>query len=196
MSDPGEILAKLPASPKRETFEKVLQDKWPGHISWANDRANFPGCRLITFGMQGDVVVQYGMEPEDGAEFEAQCLDTKPQNPEDAVNLYFAHRANLLVIDMKVHADGITLMVTTQLDDEDLEAFEYAQHLMDAGMAEYRTMKAKEKAATEVKIAENVKLIELGRKAKDHNLFEKLRTLEERNASLTRQLKDLEAGDA
>lgn len=173
-ADPSEAMAVQPKPPHREDALKTVMDKRPGHISWATDTANFAGCRAVRFA-PGCIV---GLEADDEAEFEKQ--HTHPnRSPVELMNTYFQHRANLLMLQMQVDAEGsITCLVTSQLDDEDLEEFQEIQQRINLDMREWRERRAKDKAAAAESAAELKRLAEIGRKAETYNLFEKLRKLE------------------
>ncbi len=173
-----EVLADIPKSPTREQKTKMLMDKYPGHISWASDRANFSGCRLIRFGHDGAT----GLEKEDDEAF-AQQLDAEfgenyTPSPETCANLYFSKRANLLVVDTKIDPAGIVMLVTTQLDDDDLEELQETQKRIQLDMREWREQRNAEKQKEIEARAEERRLIEVGRKAEEFNVFERLRKLE------------------
>lgn len=177
-----EVLADRPKGPSREQTTKMLLSKYPGHISWASDRANFSGCRVVTFlGGFAD-----GLDPEDEALFKKQFLEAhgdpskKYVSPEATMNLYFSTRANLLMVDMKPSTAGLTCLVTTQLDEEDLEELQESQQFLEVHMRQWREARAERKLKESANVAEIHRLAAIGKKAEDHNLFEKLRKLEEK----------------
>lgn len=178
-----EVLADRPKGPSREQTTKMLLSKYPGHISWASDRANFSGCRVVTF-YAGTAT---GLDPEDEALFKKQYDEAfAPQklayrSSEAVLNLYFSTRANLLVVDMKpTFDDGIMCLVTTQLDEEDLEELQESQQFLEVHMRQWREARAERKQKESANVAEIHRLAAIGKKAEDHNLFEKLRKLEEK----------------
>lgn len=180
-----ELMADKPKGPSREQTTKMLLDKYPGHISWASDRANFSGCRVVTFYGGGAV----GLTPEDGKLFEQQCeaafKDSEHgASPEDAMNLYFSTRANLLVVNMAT-GDGVTItcLITTQLDDEDLEELQESQQFLEVHMRKWREDRAKRREAEATSVAEIRRLAAIGKKVEEHNLLNKLRELEEKLAA-------------
>lgn len=187
--DPSELLAQQPKGPSREQTLKTVMDKYPGHISWASDRANFAGCRVITYTEGGAC----GLEREDEGKFIQQMKDALgaaalDATPEEVMNLYFSTRANLLIVDMKVADGAITVLVTTQLDDEDLEEFNEAQTRVNLEMREWREEKAKEREQALEAQREQARFAELGRKWETYNLPGKLKELEAENAKLRKLL--------
>jgi len=179
-----EVLADKPKGPSREQTTKMLLSKYPGHISWASDRANFSGCRVVSF-YSGTV---NGLDPDDETLFrrqhsEAFTAQGAYRSPEATMNLYFSTRANLLVVDMKPTFDdgiGIMCLVTTQLDEEDLEELQESQQFLEVHMRQWREARAERKTRDAANVAEIHRLAAIGKKAEEHNLFEKLRKLEEK----------------
>lgn len=168
--NPSEILATLPSQPKREETVKVLMDKYPGHIAWATDRANFAGCRVIRFGYGR----AEGLTAEDyeNLKLQAKSAELKMQDgqvyqtcsPEELMNLYFSHRANLLVVQMGYDSGEICCFITTQLDEEDLEDFEAVRQANQVAMRE-ATAKRHERHVEKRKAEQEEKrLAEVGRK--------------------------------
>jgi hypothetical protein len=167
-------MADVPKGPNREQKTKMLMDKYPGHISWASDRANFSGCRLIRF----TPTETTGLEVEDAERFLTQLGTTVVESAEDAANLYFSIRANLLVVDTKIDGDDIVMLVTTQLDDDDLAELQETQTRIQLGMREWKEQREAEKEKEREALIEERRLIEVGRKAEQYNVFERLRKLE------------------
>jgi sulfur relay (sulfurtransferase) DsrF/TusC family protein len=172
--NPSEVLAEVPAQPQREQYEKAVQDKMPGHISYATDRANFPGGRLLEF-YEGEIL---GLRLGEKAKFIADNPTYEDMSAGELMNAYFARKTNLLVINMGPIGDGLYALVTSQLDDEDLEEFQEVQRRVQLDMREWRKKRAEKKALEAERIAEHKRLIEVGKKAEQYNLFEKLRKLE------------------
>jgi hypothetical protein len=189
-SDPAEIMAGTPKYPSREDTLKTVQDKFPGHIAWASDRGSFSGNRVITF-VEGGA---QGLEPTDeGVLIEQMKLkgmfeEGADAAPEAIMNLYFSTRSNLLVVDMAVSETTITILVTTQLDGDDLEEFQEVNRRIQIEMRPWREERAaaKQKAADEVR--ENQRLIEVGRKAETYNLNGKYDKVLEENKALKAKL--------
>lgn len=174
-TDPAEIHSTPPYRPTREQTFKTVQDKWPGHITLASDRASFSGCRIVTFTSEG----AYGLTDDDDDVFATERAETACYNPEDMMNLYFSTRANLLVLDWKLAVDGgITVVVTTQLDAEDLEEMQEVNTRVNLEMREWREKRAKEKAERQAEAMEERRLIEVGRTAETYNLAGRVRELE------------------
>lgn len=177
--DAAELMSTMPHRPKREQTLKTVMDKWPGHITVANDRASFSGCRIIEFQTNGTVT---GLEVDDADVYYAQLKDVSAAEidwgPADYMNLYFSHRANLLCIDWKPTETGILCIVTTQLDDEDLEEFQEAQVRVNLEMRDWRERKAKEREAAEADAREQRRLAAVGKNAETYNLAGRIRELE------------------
>lgn len=182
--DAAELMSTMPHRPKREQTLKTVMDKWPGHITVANDRASFSGCRIIEFQTNGTVA---GLEVDDAAVYYDQVYYGQLNNddaakvgwgPADYMNLYFSHRANLLCIDWKPTETGILCIVTTQLDDEDLEEFQEAQVRVNLEMRDWRERKAKEREAAEADAREQRRLAAVGKNAETYNLAGRIRELE------------------
>lgn len=190
-NNPSEVLATLPAGPSREQTEKTLHDKYPGHIAWATDRANFSGCRAVSFyngGWSGltraddDLFIAQAADAVDAVyawydqhELEEEADDTEYVMPaEDLMNLYFSTRANLLVVQQGFTADGdIKLLITTQLDAEDLEDFQAIQQETQVGLRKMREKRAARYAEQRRAQIEHDRLAEVGRKYEEnlkHNL--------------------------
>lgn len=174
---PNEVLSDLPQS---HVTNKTLYDRRPGHINLASDRANFAGCRMVTF--TGDEVV--GLEPADMQTFSDQLEEAfrAGKDVDDAaevMNLYFSTRANLLVLNVFSGANGgIHVLITNQLDAEDLEEFQEVQQRVNLEMREWRE-KRDLKLAADIELAgEQKRLAAVGKKAETYNLFEKIRKLE------------------
>lgn len=197
MSDlnPSDVLSDVPQGPKREDTTKSVYDKRPGHISFASDRANFGGCRLIAFtgGATTPPFEGLGLEVEDSEKFETQVDEfIKRVGTSDAsvscydlANLYFSTRANLLVLNVsKTGSDEVSFLITNQLDDDDLAEFNEIQRRVQLDMREWREKQAEQKAAQAEVLAENRRLVEVGKKAEQHGFFKKLRELEAELAEL------------
>lgn len=198
-TDPAEILATVPKSPTREQTLKTVQDKMPGHIAIASDRASFAGCRLVTF---CDGAVD-GLQAADAALFKSQCAeagfrmvnrvedpfgDRKDYEPEaraeELANLYFSTRANLLVVDKAVTEVGITMWITTQLDEDDLAEMNEVNTRVQIEMREWRERREKDKADAAAEVAEQRRLAEVGKNAETYNLAGRLKEAEKEIAAL------------
>lgn len=198
MSDPSDVLSERPKGPSREQTEKIVYDKFPGHIAWATDRANFSGCRLVCFS-PGQVL---GLTGEDEERFvkevadEAAALSLGRQESWAAVELmnkYFSTRANLLVVQMIPSGEDLYALVTTQLDEEDLEDFQEATRVTQIAMRESRARRAKDREAKAEALREEQRLARVGRLAEEHNLSGRNRELVAENAELRKKLEELDA---
>lgn len=180
-----EIMADVPMAPKREKGIKTLMDKYPGHISWASDRANFSGCRIVTFTENNAL----GLEKEDAEVFQKQLTELEDAHPDDFLtaetiaNLYFSTRGNLLVVDTKVTSMGITMLITTQLDADDLEELQETQTRINLEMREWREEREKRKLAEMEAFKEEKRLADVGRKAEQYGWVKRIRELEEKLAA-------------
>lgn len=167
ISNPSEALATLPQGPSREQTEKIVMDKYPGHIAWATDRANFAGCRAVRFATGG----VFGLEEQDSNRFANQCVAAglgEDTPAEEFMNLYFSTRANLLIIQMGYADDEIAALITTQLDEEDLEDFEAVRQAQQVGMREARAKRAARHEEARKAVMEGMRLAEVGRKHEEN----------------------------
>lgn len=165
----------------------------PGNINYAGDRGSFPGCRLIEFTGYGDVK---GLEAADEAKFNEQraaegILGNKP-TASTLVNLYFKHRGNMLTVNMTIDASGaVWVLVTNQLEGEELEAFHEVSNKTSQWMEEFRERRAAEKEKQEEALrkqeAERAELVELGRKEKAGNFIARARDAEEKLEKLSKE---------
>lgn len=194
--NPSDVLSDLP-TPQREDVRKTVYDKRPGHISWASDRASFSGSRIISFtGSMSEPPFQaQGLEQADLTRFEEELDEylklaglEQSVNVADVANLYFSRRANLLVLHMSETMDKLTFVITSQLDDDDMEEFQEVQRRVNLEMREWREKREERRQLDREKAAADRHLLELGKKAKDHNLFDKLRKLEDENSDLKAKL--------
>lgn len=156
----------------------------PGHIAIAGPNGNFPGCKLlhVTVGVNK---WDDGIDPTIDAKIR-EALGAGEEdtiNPVAYVNEFFRQQGGLLVVDLHVHQDGaVSVLYTNQLEGEELEEFQEFSHTVSAHMQEWRRKRDEAKAEEEQKKlrveADARELLELGKKAKEHNLFGKLRDLE------------------
>lgn len=175
-----ETLSDQPQGPTREQTQKTLMDKYPGHISWATDRANFSGCRIIEF-RNRDVV---GLEDQDAERFAAELVKAGAGSAVALMNLYFSTRANLLIIDLNVTPTGIVCLITTQLDDEDLQLMEDVRQLNQVAMRDIQAKRDAAREARRTQEKEDKRLLAWAKQAEAHNLAGRLRELEAENAQL------------
>lgn len=183
--DPAEITA-IPANhPTREQTEKSLWEKQPGHIAWSVGTAHHAGCRVITFLDSG----VEGLMEDDNARFQEElAFKRRPDSPAAYMNAYFSTRANLLVVDMKPDCGTLHVIVTTQVDERDLDIMQEIQLLNSEMYAEARkriedrqAVRAEQVRAME---REQKRLAEIGKRAEDHNLAGRVKELEAENAAL------------
>lgn len=190
LGNPAEVFAELPKAASREQVVKTMMDKMPGHIAYATDRANFPGSRVISFYPES----VFGLEGDDEERFKEECGgDFSDLTPAELVNEYFANRANLLMLQMNVTDSAITMLVTSQMDADDIEEFQEGQRAMSEHMREWRAKKAEQRAKEQAIIDENKKLLALGKKVKEHNLLGKLKEQEQTIEELKQKIAELEA---
>lgn len=199
--NPSDVLSDRPQGPTREQTQKTVHDKFPGHIAWATDRANFSGCRIVKF---TDDDGAYGLSKEDAAKFREQIIEYINQHTmrgeespdlmaEDLANLYFSTRSNLLVVHSEIGEGYVALFVTTQLDEDDLDEFMEVQRRVNIDMAEWRKQRDADREARAEQARENLRLIEVGRKAEEYGWAKKNRELEEANEELQDYINELEA---
>lgn len=195
--DASEVFSERPKGPSREQTQKTVYDKFPGHISWATDSANFSGCRIITF---YDDLTASGLSADDAAVLDAQLAELSDEERDyvmaaDLMNLYFSKRANLLLVHMVPSPEQITCLITTQLDEDDLAEFEEVQRRVQLDMREWREKRDKDREEAAQAAREERRLIEVGRKAETYNLFAKLRELEEEVKALKAAAKEAASAD-
>lgn len=179
--DPAEQLGISPQATLPKVRPVVL--KRPGNINVAGERGNFPGCRAVMFSANG----ASGLDSEDERLFRQQLADEcngVAYSAADAANCYFRHRANLLTVSEAVDASGnMHILFTNQIEGEMLEEFEAFtsewEQVWSKRLEERRTREAQEEEKRNALRLEEKTLAELGRKARDHKLVEKLRQLEE-----------------
>lgn len=174
-----EEVAKIPTTALPARRDLIL--KRPGNINYAAENGSFAGCRVVTFGGERQ---WSGMEADDDEAFKRQGGGADGMSPVDQLNLYFKHRANLTVVAIIPTMTNVTCIFTNFMEGEELEDFqmvtEKIQGEMDKLKAEREEKKAKDAEAKQAKEKEDKALIELGRKAKEHNLVEKLRDMTEK----------------
>lgn len=193
--DAGNVDALSTTLPKKRD---VIINR-PGNINIAGDRGHYPGCRVAVFSDDG----VYGLEDADRERLYKQIAEaSEPSEPWTAaktLNLYFKHRANLLTVALFGTGGGdITVVFTNQLEDEELEEFQEFTQEWGAKQREREAKRAEEaqkkKDEEKARNEEMNALITLGKKARDHNLVEKLRELDEEvkrlRAELSRYKKD------
>jgi hypothetical protein len=190
--DPAVLTAVETTIPKDREF--VL--KRPGNINWASERGSFAGSRAIVFTRVGAL----GLESDDAEKFTVQMSETVGAgSPAANANLYFKHRANLLVVNYHVDVQGdIHCLITNHLENDELEEFQEYQNAMAVHMREWHQKredaKRKREEAEEKEAKEHDDLLLMGKKAVEHNLFSKLRELEEKVKELNNALKKAKKG--
>jgi hypothetical protein len=178
--DPAELYNPSTRLPKKR--DMVVQR--PGNINYAAPGGSFPGSRIVEF-TPFDV---FGLEEEDYNKLHEQVGQdengpSKPLRAVEWLNLYFKHRANLLTTNVQVSSDGNSIFVifTNHLEGGKLEYFQKYQSVVADTMQKWedeQAAKAEEEAKTaEARRKETESLIELGKKARDHNLITKLKEL-------------------
>ena len=171
----------------KEDIERVLMDKLPGYIPDVSGGAQMPGCRLITFKSNGTIS---GLPDELYSDFLSKSAFSS--DPSENINKFFQLYANYILV--KMFPDGFggvfveyTSMLNTE-DTNDLQeiAAEQRKAMNTKRIARRNAAEAVEKA----KQAEIAELLELGRKAKEHNLMERLKEYESNITELKRELKN------
>lgn len=155
----------------------------PGLVNIAGDKGYFNGCRLVVF---TDFEPPIGLM--DG--YRDKLLEAlTPEGDEpwwptavEQINGLFEEFANLSIVDWRLMGKDIGVILTTNYTPEDLEDLQFVASVTEAEMRKRREARAAAKEEEEKKKAadrhEELALIEIGKKAKDHNLFGKLRDLE------------------
>lgn len=186
--NPADVLTDRPQGPSREQTEKTVYDKFPGHIAWATDRANFSGCRIIKFFDGGSFS---GLQKADAEKFKNQIIEYISQSEldpdgdgeyslaaEDLANLYFSTRANLLTVHSEIGFDYTAFFITTQLDEDDLDEFMEVQRRVNIDMSEWRKKRDDDRHERAERARENLRLIEVGKKAEEYGWAKKNRELQ------------------
>jgi len=151
----------------------------PGNINWAGERGAFPGCRLVEFTSDG----AYGLSDEDATTLVAQSGSMR-RDAASLANLYFKHRANLLVVNTWVDSGGsFWVLITNQMEGDELDDFQEYSRFVSEHMEEYRTKRdLRKRKVDEDKLAQEADdkaLIELGKKEKAGNFVKRARDAEE-----------------
>lgn len=90
----------------------------PGNINFADPRGSYPGCRLMSFAT------------------------------EQEANEFFTNKAGLLVVDVQIGGSGrIFMMVSKQMDDDELEEFQEYGSTVQLHMRQWREARDAKKAA-------------------------------------------------
>lgn len=184
--------------------KRELVLKRPGNINFVGDKGSFPGARLISFEStstsEGKPVHAFGLEEEDLLKFRDQVEDERKVTevgpadfrPEELVNLYFKHRANLLVLHVEHTLSSVRVLFTNQLEDDEIDEFQEASKFLEDHMQAYREKKAaKQREAATAKAeaeAELKELAELGRKEREFNFIAQVRELKEELEKVRKEL--------
>lgn len=174
---------------------RKAMSNWPGLVSVAGERGYYPGCRALTFHEKPSYTE--GLTEEEYAEWLKEWdTEVHDSGPAAQVNKFFEKYGNLTIVQLDVDDAGKWhMLVTTQLEKEELEDMQAAAEILDREMQKRR--QEREEAMEEVKkqereeAAENARLIALGKKAEEHNLLAKLKELAEQNEHLQKELKKL-----
>lgn len=185
--DPAEAIATtLPVN-------RNFAIKRPGHIAWAAENGNYPGCRLLVAQVDanGGLLVDGASDEESQRIFDS---NTTIDSPADYINEFFRQHGGLLVVHMSVGPRSVAVLFTNQLEGEELEEFNEFSATISLHMQEWRKKRDEEKEAQrmkELEVQQEAKeILELGKKAKEHNLFNKLRELEKLVARYETELKE------
>ena len=179
MSNIGpEELSTPPQTSLARDRELVL--KRPGNINYAAEHGSFAGSRLVTFGG----LQTSGLETDDAVAFAQQVKDAGVTTAAEAMNLYFKHRSNLTVVAVIPDSDLIHCIFTNFMEGEELDDFKFVTEKIQSEMDKLREERNKKKdeaaKAKQEKEQDDKALIELGRKAREHKLVEKLRDMTEK----------------
>jgi len=193
-TDPSNALTVGRQSPQRPQKYKALFKNALGEITYASPRGlNAFGCAVVQF-IDGDppeglddreigvLAEQCGIEADDIFEAEdVYAMGVWPSAAEQ-LNTFFAHRANILLVEVSFSPESISCLVGLMFDGEDLDELEEFQRITDQHMREYRERKAEAKEAAEKSEKDAAEQLqadaELGKKAREHNLIGKLQLLE------------------
>jgi hypothetical protein len=157
----------------------------PGLVNISGERGYYPGCRAI--------ILTEGHVPSGMREGELQKLKERLgagwPSPAVQLNAFFECFGNMTLVSWQVDLGGsYHIFVTTQLEREDLEDLQWAGEQMERLIGEHKAEREKAKAdearLADEKAADERALIELGRKAREHNLLDRLRELAEDNQKL------------
>lgn len=165
---------------------------YPGVANVRVGNVSIPGNRLIEF-IHGNV---NGLHPDDYDELLDQAdEDMKSKSAADLFNLYFLHRSNLLITDWKNNNGSIAVMITTQLDKEQVDDMAEVQEVVNNEMTKRRQAREEEKEKAAEKEQELEKetgrLLALAQKAEKQGWENRIKELEELNAKLSKDIKAL-----
>lgn len=166
---------------------------YPGVANVRVGNVSIPGNRIIVFGPG----VAEGLHPDDYDELRDQAGDNiRDCSSADLFNLYFLHRANLIITDWKMDVGGnIAVMITTQLDKEQVDDMTEVQQVVNDEMAKRRQAREDEKAKAEEKQEaleqETRRKLLLAEKAEKQGWENRIKELEDLNAKLSKDIKAL-----
>jgi hypothetical protein len=182
--DPAEALME----PDVGVVKKLARGA-PGDIRVVGPRGSYLGCRAVTF-IEGRWPV--GLPPED-LKLVKDVKSWQSLALAEQLNTYFSLLANRTLVDWQFSNNEyeVTCIIDVFLDGEELddylESADVAQREMERRRQERESAKLESEAAKIKADAEREELVALGKKAKEHNLLEKLRDLEDEIAKLRKQ---------
>jgi HAMP domain-containing protein len=149
----------------KEDIQRVLMDKLPGHIADFSRGAQWPGCRIATF---GPAFID-GL-PEDVLAYIKEKTPTfSTLNAAELVNQFFMLFANYYVASWNATDETITLMYSSILDEEDSQDLAEVSAEIRKTMNEKRAArKAKQDEIEAAAKADMDEIIRLGKLAKDN----------------------------
>jgi hypothetical protein len=199
MKDMQEAMTQDPSLiPDKKSMKSYLPHNrhlvidYPGVANVRVGNVSIPGNRALVFTDGG----LEGAHPDDFDELVDQAGGGMlGHSAADLFNLYFLHRGNLIITDWKLDGTSIAVMITTQLDKEQLDDMGVVQEVVNTEMAKRRQAREDEKAQAEEKQAElehetRRKLL-LAEKAEKQGWENRIKELEETNAKLSKDIKAL-----
>lgn len=165
---------------------------YPGVANVRVGNVSIPGNRALVF-VNGGVE---GAHPDDADELLDQAGGNfVNHSAAELFNLYFLHRANLIITDWKLDGENIAVMITTQLDKEQVDDMTEVQQVVNDEMAKRRQAREDEKAKAEEKQEslekETRRKLLLAEKAEKQGWENRIKELEDLNAKLSKDIKAL-----
>lgn len=165
---------------------------YPGVANVRVGNVTIPGNRAIKFG-QGYVA---GLAKEDLEDLQKQAGEAFRTAPAEYLfNLYFLHRANLIITDWRATDECVTVMITTQLEREQVDDLSLVQQVVDSEMSKLRQQREEERekeAEKQVTLEkETARLLALAQKAEKQGWENRITELEELNKKLSKDIKAL-----
>lgn len=189
--DPAIVPERANTSIHKEDADRVLMNKLPGFISDMSRGANHPGCRMVMFSYS----YINGLDEEVYKDFMSAINPAESWNPAYLMNEFFKRYANYYLANVWVTEDGIYCLYSSILDTQDTQDLAEISMEVRKQMNKKRAEReAKQREEEEAKKTETEKLLELGRKAQEYNLIERLRELEEENKALKQNIKAAKRG--